>query len=91
MVIAEKGLRGKGIGTEATMLLAGEAFDQLHMHKVELWTRADNRAAQKVAENCGFILEGTDREVVFFDGNYHDGVSYGVPEDEFREAAAKAG
>ena len=50
LVIPEKGLRGKGIGTEATMLLAGEAFDQLHMHKVELWTRADNRAAQKVAE-----------------------------------------
>ncbi len=91
LVIAEKGLRGKGIGTEATMLLADEAFDQLHMHKVELWTRADNTAARKVAENCGFRLEGTDREVVFFDGKYHDGVSYGVLEDEFRKAAAKTG
>ncbi len=91
LVIAEKELRGKGIGTEATMLLAGEAFDQLHMHKVELWTRADNTAARKVAENCGFSLEGTDREVVFFDGKYYDGVSYGVLEDEFRKVAAKGG
>jgi RimJ/RimL family protein N-acetyltransferase len=89
LVIAEKELRGKGIGTEATMLLASEAFDQLHMHKVELWTRADNTAARKVAENCGFRLEGTDREVVFFDGKFHDGMSFGILEDEFRKVKEK--
>jgi diamine N-acetyltransferase len=91
LVIAEKGLRGQGIGTEATALLTREAFDQLHMHKVELWTRADNTAARKVAENCGFRLEGTDRETVFFDGKYHDGVTYGILEDEFRKATAMTG
>jgi RimJ/RimL family protein N-acetyltransferase len=85
LVIAEKGFRGKGIGTEATMLLTSEAFDQLHMHKVELWTRADNKAAQKVAKNCGFQQEGRDREVVFFDGEFHDGLTFGILEEEFRK------
>jgi RimJ/RimL family protein N-acetyltransferase len=88
LVIAEKGLRGKGIGTEATMLLVKEAFDQLHMHKVELWTRADNKAAQEVAKKCGFRLEGRDRETVYFDGEFHDGLAFGVLEREFRKAFA---
>jgi len=89
LVIADRDMRGKGIGTEATMLLTSEAFDQLHMHKVELWTRADNMAAQKVARNCGFQLEGTDREATFFNGAFHDGLSFGVLEDEFHGAMAK--
>lgn len=86
LVVAEKGLRGKGIGTEATMLLTAEAFEQLHMHKVELWTRGDNKAARKVAENCGFKHEGTDREAVYFNGSFQDGVTYGILEAEFKAA-----
>ncbi|MGA1974429.1 MAG: GNAT family protein [Conexivisphaerales archaeon] len=89
LVIAEKGMRGKGIGSEATRLLTSEAFSQLHMHKVELWTRADNKAAQKVAKNCGFRLEGTDREAIYFDGKFHDGLTFGVLEGEFRMATSK--
>ncbi len=91
LVIADRGLRGKGIGTEATMLLTKEAFDQLHMHKVGLWTRADNKAAQKVAKNCGFKLEGTDREVVFFDGKFHDGMTFGVLEGEYKSGKRARG
>jgi RimJ/RimL family protein N-acetyltransferase len=89
LVIAEKGLRGKGIGTEVTRLLTEEAFQQLHMHRVELWTRADNLAAQGAAKNCGFKLEGRDREAAYFNGEFHDGLAFGILEGEFKKATRK--
>lgn len=76
--------RGKGIGTEVTGLLTELAFDQYNMHKVELFTRADNRAMIRSAEKNGFKVEGRLRETLYFDGKFHDGVQMGVLRGEFR-------
>lgn len=83
LVIAEKKFRGKGLGTEATELLIKLAFDQLNMHKVELFTRSDNQAALKAVKNCGFKLEGRLRETTYFNGKYHDGMMFGLIRDEY--------
>jgi len=83
LVIADKDLRGKGLGAEATMMLLRLAFDQYNMHKVELWTRGDNVAAQNVAKRCGFREEGRFRETVYFNGSYHDGLLFGILRDEY--------
>jgi RimJ/RimL family protein N-acetyltransferase len=87
LVIAEKELRGKGLGTEATRLLVDLAFDQLNMHKVELFTRSDNEAALKAVKSCGFKLEGRLRETVYFDGKYHDGLMFGLLRGEYKRKA----
>ena len=89
LVIAEKRLRGKGLGTEATALLVKQAFDQLNMHKVELTTRPDNEAMVKVAKNCGFKLEGRLRETVYFNREYHDGLLFGLIRNESDRAKRK--
>jgi len=78
--------RGKGIGAEVTRLLTGLAFDQYNMHKVELFTRADNRAMIGSAEKSGYKLEGRIRETLYFHGKFHDGVMMGVLREEFRRA-----
>ena len=77
--------RGKGIGTEVTRLLTELAFDQYNMHKVELFTRADNQGMIRSAEKSGFRVEGRLRETLYFDGKYHDGVQMGILRDEFRK------
>jgi RimJ/RimL family protein N-acetyltransferase len=89
LVIAEKQLRGKGLGTEVTRLLVIQAFDQLNMHKVELTTRPDNEAMVKVAKNCGFKLEGRLRETVYFNGRYHDGLMFGLIRNEYIRTTRK--
>ncbi len=89
LVIAEKQLRGKGLGTEATRVLVNQAFDQLNMHKVELITRPDNKAELKVAKNCGFKLEGRLRETVYFNGKYHDGLMFGLIRNEYDRTTRK--
>jgi RimJ/RimL family protein N-acetyltransferase len=89
IAIADRELRGKGIGGEVNMLLTRLAFDQYNMHKVELWTRGDNPAAIHSAEKNGYKIEGTIRETVYFDGKYHDGIIMGILRDEYEKSKPK--
>lgn len=82
LVIAEKRLRDRGLGTEATNLLVDLAFNQYNMHKAELFTRADNKAAIGAVTKCGFKLEGTHREEVYFNGKFWDGLTFGLLRNE---------
>ncbi len=84
-VALAKGSRGKGMGSEVARLLTELAFDQYNMHKVELFTRADNLSMIKAAEKSGFRIEGTNRETLYFNGKFHDAVEMGVLRDEFEK------
>jgi RimJ/RimL family protein N-acetyltransferase len=52
---------GKGYATEAARATLHYAFEHLGVSRVELQCRADNGASQRVAERCGFRLEGHQR------------------------------
>ena len=90
IAIAERGLRGKGIGGEVNLLLTKLAFEQYNMHKVELWTRGDNPAAIRSAEKNGYKIEGKTRETVYFDGKFHEGVMMGILREEYEKANPRA-
>jgi RimJ/RimL family protein N-acetyltransferase len=49
---------GRGFVGEAVQALTQLAFEQLHAARVELITDAHNTASRRVAERCGFVLEG---------------------------------
>ncbi|WP_298888451.1 GNAT family protein [uncultured Serinicoccus sp.] len=61
--------RDRGLGTEATRLAVGHAFEVLGLHRVELEVYAFNPRARRVYEKVGFVLEGTRREAL----RYADG------------------
>ncbi|MDG7008547.1 MAG: GNAT family N-acetyltransferase [Nitrososphaerota archaeon] len=82
-----KDSRGKGIGTEVTGLLTELAFDQYNMHRVELFTRADNKGMIRSAEKNGLKVEGRMREALYFDGRFHDDVQMAILREEFRKSA----
>jgi RimJ/RimL family protein N-acetyltransferase len=52
---------GKGFATEAARATLRYAFEHLQVSRVDLQCRADNEASQRVAERCGFRLEGRQR------------------------------
>ena len=52
---------GRGYISEGVMALAALAFEQLHAARVELIIDEDNAASRRVAQRCGFTLEGTLR------------------------------
>lgn len=53
---------GRGYATEAAQATLQFAFEYLKVVRVELQCAADNEASQRVAERCGFTLEGRQRQ-----------------------------
>jgi len=82
-IALDRGFRGRGLGTEVLELLTRLAFEQYNMHKVELFTRSDNKAMIRAAEKNAFKVEGRARESLYFDGEYTDGLALGVLRREF--------
>jgi len=54
---------GNGYASEGVKALVSWALDGLGAHRVELVTDEQNLASRKVAERCGFELEGIHRNV----------------------------
>ena len=77
--------QGKGIAYEATRLILKKAFFEYGLHRVYLSVYSNNKAAIKLYERCGFILEGEFREHFLMDGNYLNWKWYGILSDEFNE------
>ncbi len=85
VVIGDKRPRRRGIGSEVNRLLTKIAFEQYNMHKVELFTREDNKAAIRSAEKNGYKVEGRSKETIYFNGRYHDGLAMGVLRKDFEK------
>jgi len=67
------GRDGRGIASEAVRTLTRMAFDELRAQRVELRIDDLNRPSWRVAERCGFTLEGVlRRESLAPDGKLRD-------------------
>lgn len=84
IVIGDKNLHGKGIGTEAITLLLDFAFNQLNLNKVDLTVRDYNLRGIRCYEKCGFVEEGRLREDYYTDGEYTDTVLMGCLRKDFK-------
>ena len=74
--------RGKGYTTEALRIFSAYLFELKGIPRLQLGTHADNIAARRVAEKCGYKLEGTLRQFFFTRGEYVDYVQYSLLRDE---------
>ncbi|WP_239613698.1 GNAT family N-acetyltransferase [Cohnella mopanensis] len=76
--------RGKGYGTEAMKLMLRYGFETLMLHRIELGVYAFNPRAIHVYEKIGFQREGIQRDVLYWDGEFHDSIAMAMLEEEFR-------
>jgi len=76
----------KGFGTEALKLLLNYGFGVLNLHRIELNVFSYNARAIKAYEKLGFIQEGVQREVLFYNHEYHDSITMSILENEFRKS-----
>ena len=74
--------RGKGYATEALRIFSSYLFELKPIPRLHIATHVDNAAAQRVAEKCGYKLEGTLRQFAFLRGKYADYVQYSLLRDE---------
>jgi RimJ/RimL family protein N-acetyltransferase len=76
---------GKGYGKEAVRQLLSYAFFDLNLNRVSLEVLADNAAAIKSYEKCGFTVEGRLKGHVFKKGAYKDVLLMGICRHEFKQ------
>jgi [ribosomal protein S5]-alanine N-acetyltransferase len=76
--------RGRGVATHAVRLIAGWAFQDLQVVRLELTCGPDNLASQRVAERCGFTREGVLRSHIPFKGTRRDTVVFSLLPGELR-------
>ena len=69
---------GRGFVTEAVQLLVDYLFGVKKEHRVHLVIVVGNGASRRIAEKCGFVLEGTVRGAFFNDGRNQDVLLYSL-------------
>jgi RimJ/RimL family protein N-acetyltransferase len=69
---------GRGYVTESVRLLVDYLFGAKKFHRIQLAIVADNGASRRIADKCGFTLEGTVRGAFFNDGHNQDLLLYSL-------------
>lgn len=81
-VVLRREDRCQGIVSEALRIFSAYLFDLKPVPRLQLRTSVDNLAARRVAEKCGYRLEGVQRQVSFARGEYRDCAQYSLLRDE---------
>ncbi|KAE8838282.1 hypothetical protein PTNB73_03702 [Pyrenophora teres f. teres] len=76
--------QGKGYGSEAIRWAMDYAFRRAGLHSMRMRAFGWNVGAIRLYEKLGFVMEGREREAVWFEGRWWDSVTLGMLEDEWR-------
>lgn len=74
---------GKGIMTESVKALINYGFSELKLHRIEISCDARNIRSKHIPEKLGFKLEGVLRDNHKRNGEYSDGLLYGLLKSEW--------
>ena len=75
---------GHGYTTEAVQLLVDYLFATKKQNRIQLVIVPENSASRRIAEKCGFTLEGTMRGAFFNAGQSQDVLMFSLLRDEQR-------
>jgi RimJ/RimL family protein N-acetyltransferase len=75
---------GQGYATEAARAMVNFGFTELHVHRIEAWSIADNVGSAHVLEKLGMRLEGRLRDKEYFKGRWWDTLLHSILVDEWR-------
>jgi len=76
--------QGKGYGSEAINWVLDWGFRIAGLHRIGIENFSYNQGAQKLYERLGFVYEGCKRQCLWYDGGWHDYISFSMLEDEWK-------
>jgi aminoglycoside 6'-N-acetyltransferase len=79
--------RGRGLGAKAIRELARVLFGEFGYHRLEAVTYGFNERAMAVVESAGFVREGVKRRAYRPEGEWIDGIEFGLLVEEFEVGA----
>ncbi len=68
---------GRGLATEAASAVVAFGFEELGLHRIDLFAGCENQASVRVAEKVGFVREGLARRRLRGE-DYYDAYMYGL-------------
>lgn len=74
--------RGGRVADEAARMFQRHLFDELGFHRLQLEVYGFNERAIRHAERSGFVLEGRKRRAYERDGEWVDGVIFGLTQED---------
>ena len=77
--------RGRRVADEAARLLQHRLIGELGFHRLQLEVYGFNERAMRHAERSGFVREGVKRKAYLRDGEWVDGVLYGLVEEDLQQ------
>lgn len=84
-ISVRKKVRGQNVAMEAMRLLLRRGFKEMGLHRIYMTVLADNMAAIKFYEKCGFTYEGELRDHIFTRGQYISWKIYAMLDSEYEE------
>lgn len=87
--IMESRVTESGIAVDAMNTLFKYAFDVLNLNRVEGSVLDYNKPAIAMAKMIGYEFEGTQRQAVYKNGEYHDLILLSMLRDDYREGVRK--
>jgi ribosomal-protein-alanine N-acetyltransferase len=80
-------LAGQGHMLEGMRLLLRHAFERLRLHRVEANVQPGNARSRRLAEACGFRLEGYSPRYLRIDGVWQDHERWAITVEDWRDEA----
>lgn len=81
---------GKGITSEAVLLVLEFAFNTLRLNRLEAYVAPGNVASIRVLEKAGFEKEGLLRKLLYINGEWVDHFIYAVLSEEYYKKQTEA-
>jgi RimJ/RimL family protein N-acetyltransferase len=82
-IVLDRQHRGQGNATDAVRMLLRYGFWERRYQKCNSACAHTNEASIRLHKKLGFIEEGRRRRQLFFNGEYHDDVLFGLTREEF--------
>jgi RimJ/RimL family protein N-acetyltransferase len=79
--------RGRRVADVAARSFRRHLIDELGLHRLQLEIYGFNERAQAHAERCGFVKEGVRRKAYWRNGDWVDGVLYGLVAEDLHDEA----
>ena len=78
----DAGLRGRGVGVEAARAMQRHLVREVGFHRIQMEVYGFNERALRHAERAGWVREGVRRKAYWRDGEWVDGVLFGLVEED---------
>lgn len=81
----DEAVAGQGLMPEAVVVCCRFAFEEIHLHRLQISIIPRNAASRRVPEKLGFREEGVARGYLEINGVWEDHLRYAVTAEEWQE------